>query len=137
MNEFTTDDRFRQRAERTFKAFDVLVRAPTALSEMLLAVDFHTDTPKEIIIVTPGASDQAEPFLSRLRGVYLPNRVLSVAIEGKHLEGLSTVLPLVKGKIARDGKATAYVCEQRVCDLPTTDPAVFETQIQDVSRIDE
>ena len=41
-------------------------------------------------------------------------------------------IPLVEGKIAQDGKATAYVCEKRVCQLPTTDPAVFAKQIRQV-----
>jgi len=39
---------------------------------------------------------------------------------------------LLDGKTARDGRATAYVCENRICDLPTTDPAVFATQIATV-----
>ena len=30
------------------------------------------------------------------------------------------------------GKTTAYVCEQQVCELPTSDPAVFAAQIAKV-----
>jgi uncharacterized protein YyaL (SSP411 family) len=131
LHEFTTEDRYRQRAEKTMKAADLLARAPMAVSEMLLAVDFHTDSPKEVVIVTRGQTKQAEPFLDRLRGVFLPNRVVSVAAEGKHLESLSEIVPLLKGKVARDGEATAYVCKRGVCDLPTTDPDVFEKQIRE------
>jgi uncharacterized protein YyaL (SSP411 family) len=55
LHEFTTDDRYRQRAQQCFQAFSpVFEQAPAALSEMALALDFHLDTPKEIIIVTPG-----------------------------------------------------------------------------------
>jgi uncharacterized protein YyaL (SSP411 family) len=38
--------------------------------------------------------------------------------------------------VARDSKPTAYVCENRICDLPTTDPAVFATQIRTVHELD-
>ena len=130
LHELTTRDRYRQRAERAMGASGFLSRAPMAVSEMLLAVDFHTDSPKEIVIVAPAGPEQAEPFLVRLRGVFLPNRVVAVAVEGKHLESLSEIVPLLAGKIARDGKATAYVCERGICDLPTTDPEVFERQIR-------
>ena len=43
--------------------------------------------------------------------------------------------PLVEEKIARDGKATAYVCERRICQLPTSDPAVFAKQLRAARRL--
>jgi uncharacterized protein YyaL (SSP411 family) len=33
------------------------------------------------------------------------------------------------------GKLTAYVCEQRVCALPTSDPAIFAQQIARVEPL--
>ncbi|MBI1950765.1 MAG: thioredoxin domain-containing protein [Acidobacteria bacterium] len=57
LHEPTTDDRYRRPAARTLEAFaTVFERAPSALSEMFLAVDFMTDMPKQIIIVTPASS---------------------------------------------------------------------------------
>jgi hypothetical protein len=135
LHELTTEDRYRRRAERALMAFEpVLERSPSALSEMLLAVDFWTDTPKEIIIVTPPGSEGAEPLLAELRHAFVPNRVLVVVSEGEPLAMLARIVPLVEGKLAREGKATAYVCERRVCELPTTDPRTFAKQIRTVSR---
>ncbi len=134
--ELTTQERYRQRAERALRAFHgTLERAPMALSEMLLAVDFYLDTPKEIVIVTAGPTEEAEPLLARLRSTFLPNRVLAVVVEGRDLRSLATLVPLVEAKVARDGKPTAYVCERRVCELPTSDPAVFERQIRKVEPL--
>lgn len=110
----------------------MLDRAPAALSELLLAVDFRTDAPKEIIIVTPGATGQAEPLLAKLRTTFLPNRVIAVVSEGRHQEAVAKLVPLVKDKLAQKGKPTAYVCERRVCELPTSDPNVFLGQIRRV-----
>jgi len=135
--ELTTKDAYRKRAERTLRAFGaVLKRAPAALSEMLLAVDFLTDTPKEIIIVAPDSRSQAEPFLARLRTSYLPNRIVSVVPE-KALGEHAKLVPLMEGKIALGGKTTAYVCERRVCAVPTSDPARFATQIGEVKAFDK
>jgi hypothetical protein len=38
-------------------------------------------------------------------------------------------VPITAEKIAQDGKPTAYVCERRVCKLPTTDPETFARQL--------
>ena len=130
LHELTTDDRYRVRAERAFEAFGaVLADSPAAVSDMLLAVDYHLDTPKEIVLVVSAGRDDAAPFLAELRARFLPNRILTVVAEGAELERHARVIPLLDGKTARDGRATAYVCENRICDLPTTDPAVFATQI--------
>ena len=134
LHEFTTDDRYRQRTARALGAFaSVLTSSPAAAAEMLLAVDFHLDTVKEIILVTPSTRAEAAPFLERLAGTFLPNRILAVAVEGPDLETQAAVVPLMEGKYAIGGVATAYVCEHRICDLPTTDPEVFAEQIRQAS----
>ena len=131
LHEFTTDDQYRQRAEHAFEAFsDVLAERPSAVSEMLSAVDFHLDTPKEIVIVVPHRREEARPFLEELRATFLPNRILAIVAEGDELDRHATVIPLLEDKVARNGEATAYVCENRICELPTTDPTVFASQIR-------
>ena len=137
LHEFTTEDRFRETAARALRAFDpILKRSPAALSEMLLALDFQLDTPKEVIIVTPESRGQAEPFLLQLRRTFLPNRVLSVVPEPE-LSAHAKLLPLVEGKRAIKGRPTAYVCEKRVCELPTSDPETFAQQIGWVKPLEQ
>ena len=137
LHEFTTNDWYRQRAERAFEAFsDVIAQSPVAVSEMLLAVDFHLDTPKEIVLVVPQTREEAQPLLDELRATFLPNRILAVVAEGDELDSHTALIPLLEGKVVRDSKPTAYVCENRICDLPTTDPAVFGTQIRTVHQLD-
>jgi uncharacterized protein YyaL (SSP411 family) len=136
LHELTTEDRFRQRAERLLSAFGArLAQAPAALSELLLAIDFRLDTPKEVIIVTPISRREADPLLARLRSTFLPNRVLTVAVEGADLAAQARLVPLLQGKVARKGQATAYVCERNVCKVPTSDPEVFAQQIRQVEPL--
>jgi uncharacterized protein YyaL (SSP411 family) len=135
--EFTSDDRYRVRAERTLKAFAPrLTQAPASLSEMLLALDFQLDTPFELVIVTPTARREAEPLLVQLREVFVPNRILAIVAEGGDLSAQAKVIPLIENKTTREGKATAYVCEAGMCELPTTDPAVFARQIRKVHPLE-
>ncbi len=136
LHELTTEDRYRRRAERTLRAFSArMTQSPAALSEMLLATDFQLDTPKEVVIVARTSRDQAAPFLAKLRRVFLPNRVLVIAAEGEDLSAQSQLVPLLQGKRSHKGPATAYVCERRVCKLPTADPEVFARQIERVEPL--
>jgi len=138
LHEFTTEDRYRVRAEKALQAFgEILKRAPAAVSELLLAVDYHLDTPKEIVIVTPKSRAEAEPFLAKLGTIFLPNRIVAVVPEGEELAAQAKLIPLIEGKVAQTGKATAYVCEKKVCALPTSDPAIFAKQISQVRPLNE
>jgi uncharacterized protein YyaL (SSP411 family) len=99
---------------------------------MLLALDFRYDSPKEIVLVTPSARAQAEPFLARLRKTFLPNRVLSVVTAGEDQAAQARLVPAIRAKVARAGLTTAYVCEKQTCELPTSDPDVFGHQIRKI-----
>jgi hypothetical protein len=131
LHELTTGDRYRQRAEATLRAFgETLRRTPTALSDMLLAVDYELDAPKEIVIVTPASRADAEPLLAELRRTFVPNRVLVVASAGQPLAAQAAIVPLLDGKAVHSGRPTAYVCKRRVCALPTSRPEVFAQQLR-------
>ncbi len=132
LSELTTQDRHRERADHLLRAFGMrLTESPTSLSELLLAVDFRLDVPKEVVIVTPRSRADAEPFLARLRTAFLPNRVLAVAVAGADQKDQEKLVSLLQDKVPQSGKATAYVCEGGICKLPTTDPAVFARQIRE------
>jgi uncharacterized protein YyaL (SSP411 family) len=103
---------------------------------MMLAVDFYLDKPKELIIVTPeGKTNDAERFIREFRRSYLPNKVLMVVGEGEELRTHGKTLPLVRGKRAMKGRTTAYVCEEGLCRLPTSDPNLFAGQIAVVEAL--
>ncbi|MCP4755922.1 MAG: thioredoxin domain-containing protein [Proteobacteria bacterium] len=136
LGKFTTNDAYRQRIEKGLSFFEsTLVSNTLSFAEMLLAVDFHLDDPPEIILVTSeGKEREAEPFLAEFRKRFLPNRILVVVGEGEAIRTLARFVPLVEGKTAIRGKATAYVCKKGICEQPTTDPAVFAVHIGRIKK---
>jgi uncharacterized protein YyaL (SSP411 family) len=130
LHELSGDDRYRARAEATLRAAaPALTDNPLAMPRLLAGLDFLLDRPKQIVIVVPDDLGAAEPFLAKLRTKFLPSKVLLVVRESDRAS-LEELAPLVADKTARGGQPTAYVCERRVCDLPTTDPAIFARQIE-------
>ena len=137
LGELTLQDSYRKRAEKALKVFLGGPSAnPLALSEMMLALDFFLDSPKEIVIVTPeGKPGGADPFLLAFRKQFLPNRILTVATDGEDIASHARLVPTAKGKTAIRGKTTAYVCENGTCQLPAKDPKLFAQQLSEVAPL--
>ena len=70
----------------------------------------------------------AEPLIREVFGRYLPNRVVVAAPEDARPEGV----PLLADRAAVDGRPTAYVCRQYVCQLPVTAPEELARQLERV-----
>jgi uncharacterized protein YyaL (SSP411 family) len=126
--EFRSDERLRRLAEKLLVAFAPQIRDGDSVPAMLSALDYALDKPLEIVVVAP-APGAASALEEAQRRIFVPNRIYVVATEGEDLVALARLVPLLEGKRARGGKATAYVCRGRVCELPTADPKVFAAQL--------
>jgi uncharacterized protein YyaL (SSP411 family) len=130
LHELTTDDRYRQRAADGLRALGrSLSQSPVAVPKLLTALDFRLDRPKAIVVVSPHDATGTDALLATLARTFVPNHVLSVVTVGADQQRLAPLVPLVADKIPQDGRATAYVCENRVCALPTSDPEIFARQL--------
>lgn len=135
--EITGEKSYLKRAEKALNAFSAILTAnPGGVGEMLISVEALLDRPREIVIVTPkGEKESAEPFLSELREIFLPNKTVVVLAEDE-LPGADHPLSfLAGGKTTIGGKTTAYVCEGGACKLPTSDVETFREQLKGVEKL--
>ena len=133
--ELTGRDEYRARADRLFAAAAGAVAAePAASPDLLLAVDWRTDVPLEIVLVAAASRAELLPFVEVLGRAFVPNKVVMAGTE-EELARLAATVPWLAEKKAIGGKATAYVCLKGACKLPTRDPAVFEKQIRAVQPL--
>jgi len=133
LHAFSTNDKWRVVAESALASVaEVLEKRGPSMTEALLALDFFTGDAREIAVIWPenGSIYDAEPMLAVLRNRFSPNRVLAASAAGPSLAALSKHAAFATDKIAQAGKATAYVCTQGRCETPTSDPAVFATQLE-------
>jgi uncharacterized protein YyaL (SSP411 family) len=118
---FTGDARWRAIAEGALRWYaPVLADQPVALTELLLALDWATDVPREVVLVWPEGGPPPAPLLEVLRRTFLPSAALTGAPEGAGLAELTVVAPIAASRAAVGGQPTAYVCERGACKLPAT-----------------
>ncbi|MCB1237016.1 MAG: thioredoxin domain-containing protein, partial [Verrucomicrobiae bacterium] len=87
---------------------------------VLCGLDFLFGPSREIVIAgKPGAPD-TEAMLAELRKPFLPNKVV-VFRPDEAAETIAKLAPYTETQASRGGKATAYVCENFACNLPTSD----------------
>jgi len=123
--QMTDRKEWREKAERTLAVFaDRLEKFPEALPQMVAALDFHLSKPKQIIIAGQPDAPCTRVLLRLVHERYIPNKILLLADGGQGQGQLAQWLPFIESVSRKQGKATAYICENYVCKLPTTDPLV-------------
>ncbi|MCA8961066.1 MAG: thioredoxin domain-containing protein, partial [Planctomycetes bacterium] len=132
LHHYTLDPAYRDRAEACLRAFADPLAEGVGLPAMACALDAALDHPPEVVIVLPDRESDAHEFLDRVAESFVPDLSLVVAVESD-LVDRATRFPWIAGKKTIDGRVTAYVCRDRVCREPTTDPHRFAEQITAVS----
>ena len=104
----------------------LMMTFPTAAGHWLGALDFYLSRAKEVVIMGERGDSDTDALLAEVYRHYIPNRVLLGASVG---DDTATGLPLLADRRMVDGKATAYLCENYVCQLPVTDAQAFARQL--------
>ena len=88
---------------------------------MLCALDNFHDISRQIVIAGAPESKETLEFVQALHALYLPNTLLILAYGSSGQHFLQRKMPILADLSPIKGKATAYVCENFSCKLPTTD----------------
>jgi uncharacterized protein len=95
--------------------------APLAFTMLLSSFDFALGPSSEIVIVGRLNSDDTQLMLRALRQKYIPNKVVIVRPSKQDAPELVQFADFVRNQKSIHGKATAYICRNYSCDMPTTD----------------
>ncbi len=91
-----------------------LHRHPQGFGRGLSALEFYLADTKEIVIVGPKGNELEHEILGR----YLPDAIVVSSFDPK---SDSALIPLLKDRGMIGDQATAYVCEDFVCQRPVTE----------------
>ena len=112
-----------ERAAKTLSAFaEQLTKTPTAMPQMLVALDASLAEPRQVVIAGPRDAAGTRALLREVHAHFIPNKIVLLADGGAGQKWLGERLEEV-GKIRLADKPAAYVCKNFRCDLPTDDVA--------------
>jgi uncharacterized protein YyaL (SSP411 family) len=121
LGRMTGDSELERHAADLGRAFSGGVsEMPLGHTQMLVAADFAMGPSYEVVIAGDPAAADTREMLKNLRKAFLPNKVVLLRPDEPE-PAIAGVAEFTKGQRSIDGKATAYVCLNFNCELPTTD----------------
>ena len=92
---------------------------PQAYTQLLAALDFALGPSYEVVIVGDIEKADTKNMLTALRKLFVPNKVVLFRPLTKDTLKIEEIAPFVNSLTSIGGKATAYVCSNYACKLPT------------------
>lgn len=111
---------YEKKAAKLGDAFSETIESgPMAYTLFMMGLDFGLGPSYEVVVVgDPGAQD-TKAMINAVRKNYTPSKV--VLTKGSESDEIVEIAGFTKSQSMIDGKATAYVCLNQICNLPTTD----------------
>ncbi len=121
LSRITADPELEDRVQGLERAFSKLIRkVPSGYTQFLSALDFCLGPAYQVVIAGERESSDTGHMLEELWAYFIPNKVLVFRPEGKDAE-ITSLATYTKEQVPIGGKATAYVCQNYECQLPTNE----------------
>jgi uncharacterized protein YyaL (SSP411 family) len=118
---FSGSSEYQRRADEYLQSIaDVMVQHPLAFGHALGALDLAISPRKEFAIIGDLQATDTQALLAVINTSYFPNSVLACASPTDMQT--AELIALLADRPAKDGKATAYVCQNFTCQAPVTEP---------------
>jgi uncharacterized protein YyaL (SSP411 family) len=122
----TANTELEERAGRLERVFSASTgQHPSAYTLLMLGIDFGVGPSYEVVIVGDSRAEDTKQMLQALRKAFLPNKVVLLRPTEEASPKILRFAEYVEPYVSIDGKATAYVCRNYICSLPTTEIGVM------------
>jgi len=121
--QFRDEKQLEERGKKTIRAFSATIsRFPSAMPQMLVALDFSLSKPRQIVIAGKPDAPETKALLAEVHRHFLPNKILLLADGADGQKYLGEKNEALRSMLVLNGKPAAYVCENFTCEAPVTDP---------------
>jgi uncharacterized protein YyaL (SSP411 family) len=122
LGRLTAQSELEAQAQQLFQAFAAGVSPrPSLHAHLMLAVDFGLGPAQEIVIVGDSRAEDTQAMLQALHATFAPNSVVVLRPTEEDTPDILRLAKYLAPYVSLDGKATAYICRNYQCSLPTTD----------------
>ena len=123
LSQFRNEPSWRERAEKTIQAFSPQIgHFPSAMPQMLVALDFSLNPPRQIVIAGKRDMNESWALLTEIYRHFVPNKILILADGGDGQNYLEERIESIRDMKPIDGKPAAYVCQNFACQAPVSSP---------------
>ncbi|KQC05343.1 MAG: hypothetical protein APR53_07995 [Methanoculleus sp. SDB] len=120
LSRITGDMAFDQRASDLTDTFSgAVMQSPTTHAFFLCGLDFAKGPTKEVVVVGRRNAADTSRMVEALHASFLPRTVVVCAYAGES-EEIGRIAPYIRDLEMIDASATAYVCSNFRCTMPTT-----------------
>jgi len=124
LSRMTARKDYAERVEKIIHTFSHQVaEAPQAFAMFLVGFDHFQGPSREIVIVGDRDSEDTKALIRAVDRHYLPRHSILLRNMRNGASPIDQVVGHLSSYEMREGKATAYVCENFSCRNPVTDPA--------------
>jgi hypothetical protein len=122
LGRITANHEFEEKAAKIGSFFSNAVKQyPAAYTQLMVALDFGVGPSYEVVIVGNSQAEDTKAILDALRKQFIANKIVLLRPTEKDTDDITGIAEFTKGQSTLGGKATAYVCLDYECKLPTTD----------------
>jgi uncharacterized protein len=113
---------FEEKAAQIGRAFSkTAAQAPSAFTQLMVGLDFAVGPSYEVVIAGDARAADTRGMLRALRTPFIPNKVVLLRPSDEPAPEITRLAEFTRYQSGLQGKATAYVCLNFRCKLPTTD----------------
>ena len=125
---FTDSKEYSVLVERTLKSSIARIRSQAdSAPELLAALIMSQTKPVEVILVGDRNAADTRSMLKTVYSVYYPGKIVMLVDNKTTQDRLARYFPFIASVKEIDGKTTAYVCTDRTCKAPVTDPETVKS----------
>ena len=122
LGRMTANPEFEEKAKQIFHAFSSIIsETPAGYTQFMVALDFALGPSFEVVIVGHSQSKDTELMLKAVKSKFIPNKILLLLPAEVQEPEITRLAKYTRHLITKEGKATAYVCQDYECNLPTID----------------
>jgi uncharacterized protein YyaL (SSP411 family) len=134
LSHLTGDAAMVDRVTKTFGTLGASASMQGRGVPMILAAlsTYHAGVPQIVIVGEPGDAD-TRALAEVVRQHYIPTAVV-VPVSEVQREPLSRLLPWTSSLRQREGRATAFVCRDFSCQVPTTSVDELDAQLEGITH---
>jgi uncharacterized protein YyaL (SSP411 family) len=134
LGKLTGKNKYAEAGERTLQAAaGLLQQAPTAMGQMLLALDLYLGPTFEMVLTGDARNEETGTALREVQRRFVPNKVLAAALGDSQEKPPAILKDLLAGK-APSGTPVLYVCVGFTCQEPAEGAKAIAAKLESITR---